>query len=139
LAHAKVKWVENKQFVGIDSSNHSVVLSTQDDGNAVGMKPSDLLLVAVASCTAVDVVNILAKKRKPVDFLDIAVEAKQEPDPPWTFKSIHLHYKVSGKKLTDEDVRKAIELSENKYCSVSASLRGTVEISTSFEILSDTN
>ena len=59
-----VKWITGKQFIGIDSTNHSVVLSTPDEG--VGIKPSDLLLIALASCTAVDVVEILAKKRMPI-------------------------------------------------------------------------
>ena len=61
MGTAIVKWIEGKQFIGIDSTNHSVVLSTPDEG--IGIKPSDLLLIAVASCTAVDVVEILAKKR----------------------------------------------------------------------------
>jgi putative redox protein len=137
LSTAKVVWVENKQFVGIDSSNHSVVLSTQDENNAIGVKPSDMLLVAVASCTAVDVVQILEKKRMPLAAMTIQVEAEQDEEPPWTFRSIHMHFQVAGKNLTQEDVLKAIELSEGKYCSVAASLRGTVEITTSLEIMSD--
>lgn len=134
MAKAKVIWIENKQFVGIDSSNHSVVLSTQDEDNAVGVKPSDMLLVAVASCTAVDVVGILDKKRMPLSAMTIQVEAEQEEEPPWTFKTIHLHFQVAGKNLTEEDVHKAIELSESKYCSVAASVRETVEITFSLEI-----
>ena len=134
MAQAKVIWVENKQFVGIDSSNHSVVLSTQDEKNAVGMKPSDLLLVALASCTAVDVVQILEKKRTPLNSMRIEVSGEQQEDPPWTFETIHMSFSLSGKDLKPEDVKKAIELSENKYCSVAASLRGTVDITHSFEI-----
>jgi putative redox protein len=135
LATAKVIWVENEQFVGIDSSNHSVVLSTQNADNAVGVKPSDMLLVALASCTAVDVVQILKKKRMPLTSMSIQVKAEQDEDPPWTFKSIHMHFMVTGKNLTEEDVQKAIDLSEGKYCSVSATLKGAVEITTSLEIL----
>ena len=60
MGTAVVKWIEGKQFVGIDSTQHSVVLSTPDEG--IGIKPSELLLVALASCSAVDVVGILAKK-----------------------------------------------------------------------------
>jgi putative redox protein len=137
LAKSKVIWIENKQFVGIDSSNHSVVLSSQDENNAVGVKPSDMLLVAVASCTAVDVVQILNKKRMPLSSMTIQVDAEQEEDPPWTFKKIHMHFQMAGKNLTEEDVHKAIELSESKYCSVAASLRGAVEITFSQEISND--
>ncbi len=74
-----VKWLQNKQFVGTDSSRHSVVLSSQDEGNGVGVKPSDMLLVALAACTAVDVVDILAKKRTPVSSLEIEVRGEQDP------------------------------------------------------------
>lgn len=133
MSSASVKWIGGKQFVGVDSTKHSVVLSTPDEG--VGMKPSELMLVALASCTAVDVVEILNKKRLGLEALEISVEAEQEKDPPWTFRKIHLIYRLKGEKLTEKDVAQAIELSEEKYCSVAATLRGVAEITTSFEIL----
>jgi putative redox protein len=133
MSSSLVKWIGGKQFVGIDSSKHSVVLSTTDEG--VGMKPSEMPLVALSSCTAVDVVEILAKKRTPVDFLEISASAEQDVDPPWTFRKIHLVYKVRGKGLQEKDVAQAIDLSEHKYCSVAATLRGVAEITTSFELL----
>jgi putative redox protein len=133
MSSAKVKWIGGKQFVGIDSTNHSVVLSTTDEG--VGMKPSEMLLVALSSCTAVDIVDILMKKRTPLDFLEISANAEQDADPPWTFRKIHLTYKVRGKGLKEKDVEQAIDLSEQKYCSVAATLRGVAEITTSFELL----
>ena len=80
-----VKWLEEKQFVGIDSTGHSVVLSSLADG--VGMKPSELLLVSLAGCTAYDVVEILAKKRQKLESLTIEVRGEQEPDPPWAYKT----------------------------------------------------
>ena len=128
-----VKWITGKQFVGIDSTNHSVVLSTSDEG--VGLKPSDLLLIALASCTAVDVVEILTKKRMPLDHLEILCSGEQDQDPPWTFRKIHLHYIVSGRNLTKKALEQAIQLSEEKYCSVAATVRATAEITTEFEIL----
>lgn len=133
MSSATVKWIGGKQFVGIDSTKHSVVLSTADEG--VGMKPSELLLVALASCTAVDVVGILDKKRLGLEKLEISAEAEQEKDPPWTFRKIHLTYRLKGDKLTEKDVAQAIDLSEEKYCSVASTLRGEAEITTSFEIL----
>jgi len=133
MGTATVKWIGGKQFVGIDSTKHSVVLSTPDEG--VGIKPSELLLLAIASCTAVDVVEILSKKRMPLSHLEISSSGEQDQDPPWTFRKIHLHYKVAGKGLTDKAVEQAIQLSEEKYCSVAATLRATAEITTSFEIL----
>ncbi len=134
MANASVHWVRGKQFIGIDSTNHSVVLSTPDEG--VGMKPSDLLLVALASCTAVDVVEILTKKRIHLSKLEISANGEQDNDPPWTFRKIHLHYQVGGEGLTAKAVEQAIQLSEEKYCSVASTLRGVALITTSFELLS---
>jgi putative redox protein len=133
MSQATIRWISGKQFIGVDSTNHSVVISTPDEG--VGMKPSELLLVALGSCTAVDVVNILTKKRQPLSSLDIQVSAEQDSDPPWTFRKIHVHYKLSGAGLTEKAVAQAIELSEGKYCSVAATVRGVAEITTSFEIV----
>lgn len=79
-----VNWLDGKKFVGIDSTQHSVVLSTADEG--IGIKPSKLLLIALASCTAVDVVEILAKKRMPLTYLDVNFSGKQDPNPPGRFE-----------------------------------------------------
>ena len=130
---ATVKWIEGKQFIGIDSTRHSVVLSTPGEG--IGIKPSDLLLIAVASCSAVDVVEILEKKRMPLTYFEISVNGEQDQDPPWTFRKIHVYYKVGGKNLTEKAVAQAIQLSEEKYCSVTATVRATAQITTDFEIL----
>jgi len=132
---ATVKWIEGKQFIGVDSTNHSVVLSTPSEG--IGIKPSDLLLIAVASCSAVDVVEILEKKRMTLTHLEISSSGEQDQDPPWTFRKIHMHYKIGGKNLTEKAVAQAIQLSEEKYCSVAATIRGTAEIITDFEILEE--
>lgn len=134
MGTATVKWIGGKQFVGIDSTCHSVVLSTPDEG--VGIKPSELLLIAVASCSAVDVVEILTKKRMPLTHLEISSSGDQEAEAPWTFRKVHLHFKLAGKNLTEKAVEQAIQLSEEKYCSVAATIRATAEITTDFEILS---
>ncbi len=133
MASTSVRWVTGKQFVGTDSTNHSVVLSTTAEG--VGMKPSELLLVALSSCTAVDVVEILEKKKIELRQLEILATGVQDQDPPWTFRKIHLHYRVAGNGLTEKALAQAIDLSESKYCSVAATLRGVAEITTSHEIL----
>jgi len=135
MANVNVRWIGGKQFAAIDSTNHSVVLSTADEG--VGMKPSDLLLVALASCTAVDVVEILEKKRMSLSHLEISVSAEQDSDPPWTFRKIFVNYALSGKNLREKDVAQAISLSEEKYCSVAATIRGVAEIITAFNILNE--
>lgn len=135
MTTTKVKWIAGKQFLGVDSTNHSVVLSTPQEG--VGIKPSDLLLIAVASCTAVDVVDILTKKRMPLTHLEITCSGEQDRDPPWTFRKIHLHFTVAGRNLTEKAVAQAIQLSEEKYCSVAATLRPTAQITTGYEILEE--
>jgi putative redox protein len=135
MGTATVKWIGGKQFVGIDSTCHSVVLSTPDEG--IGIKPSELLLIAVASCSAVDVVEILSKKRMPLTFLEISSTGEQEQDAPWTFRKIHLRYRLAGRNLTEKAVEQAIQLSEEKYCSVAATIRPTAEVTFSFEILGE--
>ncbi len=133
MAQATVRRITGKQFIGIDSTNHSVILSTPDEG--IGVKPSEMLLVALASCTAVDVVEILEKKKFNLTFFEISVTAEQDQDPPWTFRKFHLLYKVKAEGLTEKALEQAIHLSETKYCSVAATIRGVAEISTSYEIL----
>lgn len=135
MALTTVRWIGDKKFVGTDSTNHSVVLSTPDDG--IGMKPSELLLVALAACTAVDVVDILQKKRETLTRLEIQASGEQDSDPPWAFRKIHLKYILGGKNLQEKSVAQAIELSEEKYCSVSATLRGVAKITTEFEIVAE--
>jgi len=134
---ARVKWVEKKQFVGTDSSKHSVVMSSQDEENGTGMSPSQLLLVALGGCTAYDVVSILEKKRQRLTGLEVTITGEQEPNPPWTYRQIHLHYKVQGKELREKAVQDAIKISEEKYCSVAATLRGEAEITYDYTIIED--
>ncbi len=89
----------------------------------------------MASCTAVDVVEILAKKRTPLTYLEISSSGEHDQDPQWTFRKIHLHFKIKGKNLTEKAVEQAIQLSEEKYCSVAATIRPSAQITTDFEIL----
>ena len=128
MAGATVRWITKGQFVAVDSSKHSVVLSTQDEENGVGMKPSDLLLAAVGGCSSVDVVSILQKKRQHLTGLEVQVTGQQDADPPWTFRKIHVTYIVRGQGLSEKAVADAIQLSEEKYCSVSTTLAKAVEI-----------
>ena len=133
----RVVWVDRQQYVGIDSSKHSVVISAQDEENGTGMSPSALLLVGLGGCTGYDVVDILRKKRQPLTGLEIVVTGEQDEDPPWTYRKIRIHYKVQGKGLREKAVRDAIELSEEKYCSVAATLRGVAEISYDYSIVDE--
>ncbi len=129
----KVRWIGDRHFIGIDAGGHSVVLSGQQE--AIGVKPSQMLLVALASCSSVDVVEIMEKKRQPLRSLEVTATGEQDPDPPWAYRKIHLTYRLSGEGLTEKAVRQAIDLSQEKYCSVAATVRGVAEITTDFEIL----
>ena len=131
-----LRWIpESKRFISTDSTGHSVVMSTSKEN--IGMKPSELILSALAGCTSVDVVDILAKKRTPLSHLEVHVSAEQDANPPWTFRKIFIKFIVKGEDLTEKNVQQAIELSEEKYCSVAATLRGKAEIITSYEIIKD--
>ncbi|MDY6868192.1 MAG: OsmC family protein [Chloroflexota bacterium] len=133
-SHTTLRWIPGgKRFVSTDSTGHSVVMSTPDENT--GMKPSELILSALAGCASVDVVNILEKKHTPLSHLEVQVSAEQDADPPWIFRKIHMKFLVKGEGLTGKSVEQAIELSEEKYCSVAATLRGVAEITTSYEIL----
>jgi len=135
-ADTVLRWVPGgSRFISTDSTGHSVVMSKPDENT--GMKPSELILSALAGCASVDVVDILAKKRTPLSHLEVQVSAEQDADPPWTFRKIHMKFIVKGDGLTDKNVRQAIDLSEENYCSVAATLKGKAEIITSFEIIED--
>ena len=134
---ASVTWLKKRQFVGTDGTKHSVVMSSQDEENSVGMSPSQLLLVALGGCTSYDVVNILEKKRQSLTGLEVRVTGEQEPDPPWTYRKIHIEYIVRGGGLSEKAVRDAIELSEERYCSVAATVRGSAEITYEYTVVEE--
>jgi len=137
VAKATVKWTGGGQFVGTDSTKHSLVISTQDENSGTGLKPSELLLIALGGCTGVDVVSILKKRRQKLSGLEIQVTGEQDPDPPWTFRKIHVEYRLTGRGLSREAVERAIRLSEEKYCSVQATVSGIAEVTSSYTLLQD--
>jgi putative redox protein len=128
-----VHWVSDKQFVGTDSRNQSMVLSADDP--AKGVSPSQVLLIGLSACTAYDVLSIMAKKRKPLDRLEVVATGEQNERPPWAYHHIHLKFIVGGKHVTEKAVSQAIKLSHEKFCSVAATVRGVAEITTEFEIV----
>jgi putative redox protein len=137
VARATVRWAGKGEFVGTDSTKHSVVMSTQDEDNATGMKPSELILVALGGCTGIDVISILKKRRQDVTGFEIELVGEQDPEPPWTYRRINVHYTLRGSGLKENAVERAIKLSEEKYCSVGVTLSGVAEITSSFEIVSE--
>ena len=133
MVKTTVRWLKDRHFVGTDSNNHSVVLSGQKDG--IGLSPSETLLIALASCSSVDVVEILEKKRKKLTLLEVTTHGERDPDPPWAYRKIHVKYRFGGQGLTDKAVAQAIQLSQEKYCSVAATVGGVARITSEYEIV----
>lgn len=141
MSNVALKWTgdDSQMFVGRDSFGHVLLSGSwpSDDPNWQewkAIKPSDLLLLSLASCSAYDVVMILRRQRQKLTDLFIDVDGDQMSDPPYAFTDIHLHYIVAGEDLDPQKVQRAIELSEEKYCSVAATVRGVATITHSLEI-----
>lgn len=132
MGQAKVRWAGSRTFIGTDSTCHAVLMSSADDN--VGMKASELMLVSLACCSSFDVVGILEKRKVVLRKLEVEVSAEQEKDPPWTYTDIHLKYILAGDGLTPQYAETAIRLSEEKYCSVAATLKGKARITWEYVI-----
>lgn len=134
-SQVRVRWLDKLQFVGTDSARHSVVMSSQDEENGTGLSPTELLLLALGGCTAIDIVNIMGKKRQAVTDLEIIVHGERGESVPRRFDSIHVEYVVQGRGLVEKDLAQAIELSEDKYCTVRNSLAS--EVKSSYRIIEE--
>lgn len=134
---ARIRWVDGAQFVGESGSGHALVTDGPADGGGrdMGFRPMELLLLGTGACTAYDVVEILRKGRQPVEDCVVELEAERAPEPPKVFTRIHIHFVVTGRGLGEAAVRRAVELSADKYCSASILMRRAgVEMSHDFEI-----
>ncbi|HEY8188228.1 MAG TPA: OsmC family protein [Pyrinomonadaceae bacterium] len=131
---AVVQLAGDELFVGISPSGHAVTIDT-DRARNLAPSPIELLLLALGSCTGVDVVSILAKKRESVSAYRVEVRGERREDHPRSFTRIEVHHIVTGRNVSERSVAQAIELSEQKYCSVAATLRPAAEIVSSFEII----
>ena len=134
---AIVRFVTDDLFLGVTPSGHSLVLDTDKERSSAA-SPVELLLVALGSCTATDVASILKKKRQVVTSYVVEVSGVRRDEHPRSFTSMKVHHILTGRSISTKAVADAIELSENKYCSVAATLRPTVEIQSSFEIIEET-
>lgn len=130
---ASIRWVGEEQFLAVGASGHAVALDADRKSN-VAPGPMEMLLAALGACTATDVVMILEKKRQKLESLEVIVSGERAENPPKVWTKLELVYKLRG-HLDEAAVKHAIELSEEKYCSVAAMLRKTAAISFRFEIL----
>jgi len=129
MTHARATWIDNFRFESVSSSNHSLVM---DGDKTTASSPMELVLMALCGCTGYDVVAILKKKREPLAGLEVRAEAVRAEGPPSAYTAIHLTYRVRG-EVTPKSVEDAVRLSKEKYCSVSAMLQKTAEITSAIE------
>jgi putative redox protein len=124
---ASAEWKQGTtQFNGRSESGHNICFDT-DAAHTAGPSPMEVVLAALCSCTSVDVVSILEKKREPIAGLVVSAEAQQSPAPPRIFTHIRLIYRVSG-NVSKKAMEDAVSLSKNKYCSVSKMLEKSATI-----------
>lgn len=130
LETVNLDWIRERQFVMRDRNGFPIFMDQPNGVNA-----SDLLPLSLAGCTSYDVITILEKQRQDVADLSVTAESTRDPEPPWVYRKIHVHYKVSGRGLQADKISRAIELAEQKYCGVYATLKDVVEITSDFEII----
>jgi len=128
---ARVKWLDNMSFVAEAESGHSVVMDGAPDagGRNLGIRPMELVLSGLGGCAAFDVVMILKKAKQNIMDVQVHLEAERADTIPKVFSKIHAVYEVSGFDLSEKQVKRAVQLSVKKYCSVSAMLEKTAEMS----------
>jgi putative redox protein len=137
MYEVNVRWAGNQQYIAEGhEGRHAILLDIpkRSGGTDMGLHATELLLISVGKCSAVDVVNILKKQRVTLRSLRVEVSGEVSKDYPKHFEKIHLKFVVSGNGVTKEQVEKAIHISHSKYCTVSLSLSETCRPTTSVEI-----
>jgi len=124
-----LNWVQERQFVMHDRNRFPILMDQPNGVNA-----ADLLPLSLIGCTAYDVIAILEKQRQDVKELAVTAASTRDPHPPWIFRKIHIHYRIIGHRLDKDKVNRAIHLSEDKYCSIFATLREVIELTSDFEL-----
>ena len=131
---AVIQFAGDDKFLAYTPSGHLVTIDT-DSARSSAPSPMELLLLALGSCTAVDVVSILKKKRQNVTNYRVQVSGQRRDDHPRRYERMEVHHIVTGRNISEQSVAQAIELSERKYCSVAATLRPGAEIFSSYEVI----
>ncbi|RJQ15027.1 MAG: osmotically inducible protein OsmC [Nitrospiraceae bacterium] len=139
MPDAKVVFVEGMQFIGTADSGHAVVMDGPSSvgGNNTGSKPSELLLMAFGGCSGMDVISILRKKKLAVTRFEMNVKGEMAKEHPHMYTSMHIEYVVTGKDIPEDAVKRAIDLSLEKYCSVGATLGKAAKITHSYKIVQE--
>ena len=131
----QLEWVRSRMFVGTDHLGHSLAIGylMEDEPKAHGINPSDMMLLSAASCSAYDVVQILEKGKQPLEDLKVDVTAEQSQENPFPYVSLHFIYRIWG-DIPPEKIQRAMQLSEDKYCSVLATLKTGLTFTSEFVI-----
>ncbi len=139
MSEAKVTYVDGLQFVGEAASGHAIVMDGDIEvgGRNTGTRPMELLLIGIGGCSGMDVVSILKKKKQEVRGLEIKVNGQKAENYPKKFTDIDMEFIIRGKNIAEEAVKKAVELSMEKYCSVKATLEGSAKITWSWKIVEE--
>ncbi len=134
---ATISWVDGAMFVGEAGSGHAIVIDGPPEagGRNAGFRPMELVLTGLGACTAFDVVSILKKSRQPIADCKVTLEAERAETVPKVFTRIHIHFIVTGAGLKAAAVKRAVDLSAEKYCSATMMLREAVAITHDFEII----
>jgi putative redox protein len=139
MAKATVTYTGGMQFVASADSGHAVVMDADADvgGNNTGSRPMELLLMGIGGCSGMDIISILKKKKQAVTGLEANVSGTMADDYPHKYTGITIEYVVRGKGISEEAVKRAVQLSMDKYCSVKATLEGSAKINFSYRIIED--
>ncbi|WP_339846805.1 OsmC family protein [uncultured Halopseudomonas sp.] len=135
---AQIKWVDGAMFLGESGSGHTIVMDGPPDagGRNMGVRPMETVLIGLGGCASYDVVSILKKSRQDIRDVQVSLDAERAETEPKVFTRIHVHFVVAGKQLKEAQVKRAVELSAEKYCSASIMLgRAGVEITHDYEIV----
>lgn len=125
----RADWIDEQVFLLRDRADFPIVMT-----QPMGVNGADLLPMSLIGCTAWDIIAILKKQRQQVTHLEITAVSQRDDEPPWRFRKIHVRYRLAGRDLSEDKIRRAIELSETRYCSIYATLRDVVQITSEFEI-----
>ncbi len=136
---SRIKFVENMQFVGTADSGHAVIMDAPPSvgGNNSGAKPSELLLMGLGGCSGMDVISILRKKKQDVTNFEMNVDGETAESHPRSFTGIHIEYVITGRNISEEAVKRAIDLSIGNYCMVGNTINKNAKITHSYKIIQE--
>jgi putative redox protein len=134
---ATVRWTREMQFIGTGDAHASMTMDARPEhgGQGSGPSPMETVLLALGGCTGMDVIGVLEKMRAPLEGLEIRITAERAEEHPKVFTRIALEYLFAGAALRADQVARAVELSQTRYCSVSAMLRQVAELTYSWRIV----